>query len=382
MSKRLWVAIVLAGAMVSAAVPLWAKDKPDAQVTKKGDNLVEVTVTGSGMDKDEAVLDAKRNAIEYGAGADLFSHTEVKDFVLSKDTVIARAAGFVQAFDVLSTRTSDDGLVTVKIKATVSIKGIEDTWGVVQAFLKELGRPKVMVFINEKVDDRRAELSTVQTKIEELLLKNGFDLVDQKQIKEIDKKDLSAAVAEDKPDRAQAIAKRFGAQLFITGHVDALIGEAKRVSGIPIYTYGAKGNIRCFLSNSAKMVSARNANAESADRKQNVAGDKSLVVLGDKMGPMVQQDVLRHWLDNTTGGGEVQLKVDDVNFKQNLALKKALKELKEIQEVNGEFANNTSELRIQTTLTGEKLAEKLADAIPDLDITDVSGNVIKGKMKK
>ena len=382
MNKQLWIAAVAVGVLAMAVAPLWAAGKDDVTVTKKGDNLVEVTAVGNGMDKDEALLDAKRKAIEFGAGADIFSHSEVKDFVLSKDTVIARAAGFIQDVQVLSTKTADDGLVSVKIKASVSIKGIEDTWGVVQNFLKELGRPKVMVFISEKTDGHHAELSTVQTKVEELLLKNGFALVDQKQIKEIDKKDLMAAAAEDKPDRAQAIAKRFGAQLFITGSVDAAIGEAKSVYGVPVYTYGAKGNIRCFLSNSGNMVSARNANAESADRMKNVAGDKSLVVLGDKMGPMVQWDVLRFWLDNTSGSGEVQLKIDDVSFKQNMALKKALAAIKDVKEVNGEFANNTSELKIQTTLTGEKLAEKIADAVPDLDITDVSGNVIKGKMKK
>ena len=382
MSRRLLIAVVVAGALAATAASVRAQGKPDVQVVKKGDNLVEVTAPGMGMDKEEAILDAKRKAIEYGAGAEIFSHTEVKDFTLTKDTVIARAAGFVQSFEVLGTpKTADDGVVSLKIKAVVSIKGIEDTWGVVQNFLKTLGRPKIMVFLKEKVDNKIADDSTVQTKIENLLLKSGFVLVDSKQLKEIDRKDLAASVAEDKPDRAQAVAKRFGAQLFIFGSVDSEYGGSSAPGGVLIHKYGAKGNVRCFRSDTAQLMSSQNANEFSADRMRNVAGDKALAALGDKIGPMVQSDVLRFWLDVTTGGGEVQLKVDGLSFKQNVDLKKALAAVKDVKEVSGEFANNTVDLKIQTTLTAEKLAEKLIEAVPELDITDVSANVIKGKYK-
>lgn len=383
MNKHLWIAVVVAGVIAASVCTAKAEGKADVQVTKKGDNMVEVVATGMGMSKEAAELDAKRKAIEYGAGADIFSHSEVKDFALTKDTVIARAAGFLQGFEVLSTKEADDGVISVKIKATVSVKGIEDVWGAVQVLLKEKGRPKIMVFVSEKVDGAPAELSTVQTKIEGLLLKSGFTLVDQKQIKEIDRKDLAAAVTEDKPDRAQAIAKRFGAQLFITGAVDSQHGGTSSPSGILIHKYGAKGNIRCFQTDDGKLLASENANEMSADRMKNVAGDKALADLGTKLGPVVQWDILRMWQDVFTGGGEVQLKVENVTFRQKRELVKSLKTIKGVQEVNeDQYANNTVELKIQTTLSAKTLANTIDENLGEtLEVTDVTANVIKATMK-
>lgn len=383
MNNRLWIAVFAVAVMAALVSSAKAEGKADVTVTKKGDNLVEVTAIGQGMSKEAAELDAKRKAIEYGAGADIFSHSEVKDYALVKDSVISRAAGFLQGYEVLSCKEDDDGVFNVKIRATVSVKGIEDVWGAVQVLLKEKGRPKIMVFVSEKVDGVPAELSTVQTKIEGLLLKSGFALVDQKQMKEIDKKDLAAAVSEDKPDRAQAIAKRFGAQLFITGSVDTVIGEAKHVQGVPIYTYGAKGNIRSFQTDDGKLLASENANEMSADRMKNVAGDKALAALGDKIGPVVQWDILRLWQDAFTGGGEVSLKVENVTFRQKRELVKLLKTIKGVQEVNeDQYANNVVELKIQTTLSAKTLANTIDETLGEtLEVTDVTANVIKAAMK-
>jgi hypothetical protein len=334
------------------------------------------------MSKDDAVLDAKRKAIEKGAGTFIYSQSETKDFALVKDTILARAAGFVQSTEIISTKKLDDDTYTVRIKAVVSIKGIEDTWGVVQNLLKDRGRPKIMVFINEKIDGRHVEDSTVQTRIENLLLKSGFALVDKGQIKEIDKKDLAAAVAEDKPDKVQAVAKRFGAQLFISGSTDAAPGQAGAAYGVTLHRYGAKGNIRCYNSDDAALLASENDTEFSADRMPNVAADKALAALGEKIGPKVQWDILRAWQDALTGGGAAKLEVENITFAQATALVDDLKQIKEIKEVpDPEFHNKVAEFSFQTTATAKDLAKKIAKAITKLEVTDVSQNVIKATYK-
>ena len=62
------------------------------EVRKISDNLVEVTVSGQGTSKEEALRDAQRKAVEAGAGTFIYSRSETKDFMLVKDTVLARAA--------------------------------------------------------------------------------------------------------------------------------------------------------------------------------------------------------------------------------------------------------------------------------------------------
>lgn len=382
--RKIMVPMVLAVLVASLAIPALAQDKKDddAKVVKKGENLVQVTLTANGSDKDEAIRDAKRKAVERGAGTYIYSHSETKDFMLVKDTILARAAGFVESFKEISSKKTADGMIELKAEVVVSIKGIEDTWGVVKNLLKDKGYPKFMIFVNEKIDGKLQDSSTVQTKLEELMIKNGFALVDKKQIKAIDEKDLQAAIAEDKPEKVQAIAKRFGAQFFITGTSEAAAGDPTDAYGVKLYKYGAKGNIRCFRTDTAQLLSSQTGTEYSADREKINAGNKSLSALGDKLSPVVQGDILRFWLDVMTGGGEVQLHVEAISFKQRTDLKNALKDVKDIKDVNTTaFANNIAEYTIQTTLTAEKLAEKLSDSMETLDITDVTQNVIKAKYK-
>lgn len=349
-------------------------------VRKVGPNLVEVTVMGAGMDKDEGLRDALRKAVERGAGQFIYSQSQTKDFVLVKDTVLARAAGFVQSYDIVKAVAVEDGTWEVTIKAVVSLQGIEDAWGAVTTMLKEVGRPKIMIFIREKIRGAAVADSTVQTRIENILLKSGFLLVNKEQLKAIDKKDIQAAAAEDSPARLQAVAKRFGAQLFISGAANADAGVVKTVAGITLHTYEAEANIRCYRSDTAQLLSSiPGSPTRGADRVWRSAAKKALDFQGQQLAPRVRHDILQFWQDALAGRGEVQLIVEGVTFKQYVALKKTLKTVKQIKDVAARYHNKVAECSLESDVNANALAEMLAETIENLEITDVSQNVIKAK---
>ena len=347
----------------------------------------EVTVVGQGMDKKEAESDALRKAVEEGAGAYIHSESETRDFTLVRDSILTRAAGFVLEKKVLSEKEMDDGTWQVRITAVVSVSSIEATWGTVKILLKEKGYPKIMVFVSEKVMDpyRRVEVvedSTVQTRIENLLLKYGFVLVDKKQLKDIDRKDLAAAVAEDSAARIQAIAKRFGAQIFITGSANSVPGDPKEINGVKVFPYEAEANIKCYQSDNAQLLSSIPGVAtRGVQQVWRSAAKQALDLQAQQIAASTVNDVLRFWVDVLQGGGAIQLHVEGLNFAQYTRLKKDLKTVKGVDDVSGEFHNGVAELTIQCKDNAEKLAEKLSGAVNGLEITDVSSNVIKGNMK-
>jgi len=352
-------------------------------LVKHGEGLVELTVTGLGMDKDEALRDAMRKAVERGAGSFIYSQSQTRDFALVRDTVLVRSAGFIQSYTILSaTEEAADGTWQLRIKAIVSVKGIKDAWGVVTTMLKQMGRPKIMVFIREKIDEKMVEDSTVQTRIENLLLKSGFGLVDKAQLKQIDKKDLTAAVAEDSPAKVQAVAKRFGAQLFISGAANAAAGARKDVSGIMLHTYQAGANVRCYRSDTAQLLSSIPGQpTRGVDRVWRSAARKALDFQAQQIAPKVQHDILTFWQDALAGRGEVQLHVEGVSFKQYVELKKALKTIKQVKDVVAKYHNKVAECSLQSDVNAETLAEKIVEAMGNLEITDVSQNVIKAQFK-
>lgn len=374
----LCLVVVLSVMVLSQVVP----QAQGAEKVKQSDNLVEVTVSGAGMNKDQAVRDAMRKAVEEGAGQFMYSRSETRDFVLVKDTVLQRAAGFIQSHEILNANELEDDTWEVSLNAVVSINGIEDTWGVVTTLLKERGRPKIMVFIDETIDRKSQDSSRVQTSIENQLLNSGFQLVDREQIKAIDAKDLAAAMAEDSPARLQAIAKRFGAQLFISGKANAVLSEQKKVSGIPIFAYQSDANIKCYRADTAQLLSSIPGQpTRCADRAARSAAVRSLEMLANDIAPRVRRDILQFWQDALAGRGEVQLHVEGLSFAQYVKVKKALAEVSIVKEISANFHNKVAECSIQSQANAETLAEAVMMEIPEIEITDVSQNVIKGTWK-
>lgn len=373
----LWLVAVAVLAVVATA---WAE--PDGAAVKVGENLVQITVSGAGMSKDEALRDAQRKAVERGAGTYIHSQSETKDFALVRDTVLAQSAGYLQSFKVLSEKEGDDGTWSVSISAEVSIQGVQNAWGAVTTLMERVGRPKIMVVINEKIGREEQEDSTVQTAIQDELLKSGFALVDRDQLKDIDKKDLAAAVAEDSPARVQAIAKRFGAQMFIKGSANATPGVQKNIGGVLYFTFEGDANIRCFRTDTAQIMSSiAGAPTRGVQQVARSAAKQALDAQARYVCPQLVNNILMHWQEALSGRGEVQLKVEDISFAGYAKLKTDLKAIKNVKDVSGTYANKVAELSIQSDITGEQLAEKLVSAFPMLEITDVTQNVIKAKFK-
>lgn len=374
-----WMRVIaLLAVCVAGASTLWAADD---EVRKVGDNLVEVTVLGAGMDKKAAVDDAMRKAVERGAGTFIHSQSEVSDFVLVQDTVLAKSAGFIQSHEILSQKEVEDGTWEVKLKAVVSIQGVEDMWGTVKTLLQRMGRPKIMVFISEKIDGQVQEDSTVQTRVENLLLKSGFLLVNRKQISAIQAKELEAAVAEDNPAKLQAVAKDFGAQLFISGSTTAASGGSRETYGVTMHRYTADGDIKCYRSDTGQLLASQNATSYMPDKDSaRNAAKRAIASLGDKLAPAVQMDILNFWSEVLQGRGELILEVQGVSFKDYAQLKKQLATIDGVKDVNAQFSNTIAKCSIQSDVSAETLAERIMEHVEGIEITDVSQNVIKAQM--
>jgi hypothetical protein len=369
------ITVTVAFALLAIAVSAHAQE-----IRKIDDNLVEVVVVGQGMDKQEALSDARRKAVETGAGTQIWSESQTKDFVLAKDTILARASGFVQSVEVMAERQSEDGVWALKVKAVVSIKGIEDAWGVTTNLLQQMGRPMIMVFVDEKIGNEDVPDSTVQARIENLLLETGFRLVNKNQLSAIDLKDLQSALAEDRPDKAQAIAKRFGAQLFISGTAHATQGARRPIGGLQLFRYEAEANIKCYRSDTAQLLSSipgeSTAGVARVDRS---AAKMSLDNQAKVIAPKVRNDILRFWQDALEGRGEVILEVASIpKMSQYFKLKRELAKIKGVKSVNGEFHNGAGRFRMDCDVNAEKVAERVSEILGEMvEISDLSQNVIK-----
>lgn len=106
------------------------------------------------MARSQALADALREAVRQGAGVDLVSETQVKNFTMEFDRMFSKARGHVKKYEVLSTSTSPDGFYVVRIKAEVG-EGAVDTNDKpsLQMMAREYQAPRVAVRIEERIED-------------------------------------------------------------------------------------------------------------------------------------------------------------------------------------------------------------------------------------
>lgn len=360
-----------------------------------GKETKEVTVTGNGMTEEEAMRDAMRKALEEGAGTYISSQSETKDYALVKDTVLAKAAGFVLSKEILSKKQTDEGIWVIKMKAVVSVQKVIDTWGAVTTLLEQMGRPKIMIYIRETIDTKPQEDSAVQTVLENRLQKSGFLLVNKKQMDEVQRKEAEVAAAENKPDKLLQIAKSFGAKILITGSADAVLFQNKKVNDMDVSIYTAVAKISCFRADTAQIMTSINKRATGNHRAPQLAANKSLELINldhvepdtgqrtQGLAPELTEDILSFWQDVLQGRGDAKFEISGVEFGDVDTIETALKKIKAVKAVNsGDFANNIITFTLQLDCQAKDIAKEIAKTIKQIKVTDVSGNVIKAEWKK
>lgn len=124
----------------------------------------EVTVTGMGVDKNEALRDASRLAVEQVVGTYIDSRTLMKDLMIQLDEVYKKSQGYIKNIQVLNAEQIEKNLWRVQAKIDVDTnpngKLIDEI-----TMLMQLNDPRIAVF----VFDMKAGSSTRYEIAEEIL---------------------------------------------------------------------------------------------------------------------------------------------------------------------------------------------------------------------
>ena len=374
MKTRL-LALLLGGAVLASTAPLFADD-----------DVVEVTVTGEGISKESAKNDALRKALEEGGKAEIFSHSQVENFELIKDTIISRAEGIVTDYKVLQEAEGVGGTYVCKIQAKVSKSAIASTWGAVQNVLDQIGRPGVMVLITEKIDGVTDNSSILESKIEERLIKAGFDVYAGEQVRAIAAKEAQDAAAEDNIAKMQAIAKDFGTQIFITGAANANAAGVRDLYGEPTAMYNGDCMVKMYYTDTGRLLASESlpswrGGARGIHTLSPQAGKMALASAGEAVIEKVYATVMGQWATQISAGGEIRIEVEGVKVAEAIAIKKKLGQIDGNEKVHYKFTKGIATYRIVGKMTAESLTEKLVEGEWEqlIEIVDVKLNRIQAK---
>ncbi len=357
-----------------------------AAPTSPADDVIEVEVEGEGMSRESALKAALRAALERGGQVEIFSHSEVANFQLMHDTIIARASGIITDYRVLQEQPGVGGTRVIRIRARVSKRKLAQSWVEVQNILRQVGKPRIMVWINEQIGGKPERQSILETVIEEQLLKSGFDLVDKSAIKEIRQRELIDATSEGHLNRLRAVAKDFDAHIFIAGTANADPAGLESVYEVPIAFYNCDVQVKAYYTDTGRLLASKgiaNTRGGARGRREHSpqAGKTALANAGEQVVRELYGQVLEQWTTAITAGGEIRLEVEGMNYGAARRLRDALGDMDGIESVNMDLTKGIATYRITARMGTEEFADRLSggDLAGEIEIIDLKPNRLQAR---
>ena len=343
--------------------------------TIEGNKTVEVE--GYGTSKQDALLQAKRAAVEEGIGVMLSSQTEVENFILKKDRIITQSFGSVKKYSLLKEEFQGDTWY-VKIRATVSLDSIKADLMALKILLISMDKPRMMVLIQEE-DGLNAESAIV-----DYLQTKNFELVDPAQTAALMQKDdpfIQKAINGD-PIAATKLGVDNGAEYIVVGKVkksllaNATLNEAGMKSGQASLT------VKVVNCSNGRIVATKSAIGASVhvddDIAKSKAAAKAAITLMDEK---LFEAIVASFQDTVNNGANFDVTV--VGVKNYRIQKKTTKKLSSTEGVVSVTKRRFGGGKLELTVLFKGTVDTFCDRVDStkignniLTVTDVTGNRI------
>lgn len=295
------------------------------------DEDITVQAEGFGISKDDALLKAKRNAVEKGIGTVLISHTEIKNFELQKDIILSRTIGSVKKYDILKQKTETDGSVFVQISALVSIASIKSDLGALKILLESMDKPRMMVVIKE-TDGKTAE-NTILTFLKE----KSFDVVDAASVAALlsMKAELIDRAVQGDAGAAARIGAEKGAEYVIVGSVTKSLKETELLKNSGMISGQASISAKVINCSNARVVASNTASGAAYHVSGKVAMANASQKAADKlMDRKLFETIVASFQDMINNGFALDVTVNNVpNFKTQKSVRAFLGDLPNVVSV-------------------------------------------------
>lgn len=343
----------------------------------------EVTVEGIGSSKQDALLQAKRSAVEEGIGVVLSSQTEVENFILQKDRVITHTVGAVRNYKILKEEQRSDEFY-IKIRAVVSLDSITADLMALKILLISMDKPRTMVLMEEE-DGQNAE-----TTIVDYLQGKGFDLVDPTQAAVLmAKKDtfLRKAIAGD-PIAAAKLGAENGAEYIVVGNVRKNLLKNEFLNSSGMHSGQAHVTVKVVNCSNGRLVATKSTTGAAVHVSPDIAKSNAVIkASATLMDEKLFEAVVASFQDIINNGASYDVSIVGVkNYRTQKQASKLLTATDGVMSVHKRsFGNGKLELTVLFKGSVDTFCDRI-DSKPiaksKLMVTDVIGNRVIINLEK
>ena len=298
--------------------------------TPQGD--ITILAEGYGMSRSDALLKAKRDAVERGIGTVLISRTEVKNFELQRDVILSKTMGSVKQYDVVKEEKQADNIHYIKIKTVVSIASIKADLVALKILLESMDKPRMMVVMQEEGSN------TAESAIVDYLTEKEFELVDPATVAALMRKgdQLIHKASKGDPVAAAQIGASNGAEYVLVGTVTQSLMKSNVLSDSGMVSGQAHLTAKVVNCSNARIIASKSANSAAVHVSEEVAKAKATEKAAKKlMDRALFEEIVSSFQDMINNGIPIHVTINHVaDFKTQKAVKKALEGLSQVVSVN------------------------------------------------
>ncbi len=269
---------------------------------------------GIGANKQEALMAAKRDAVEKGIGMILLSQTEIENFMVKRDQIITKTIGAVKSYEVLKEGTAADGSYEMRIKAVLSRQTMRDDLAAFHILIESMDKPRVMVIITENnVGNEEPTNNSAETAIIGFLRDPyEFDIVDPNIAADIKRSQQKMANLAGDAKAAAAIGAKYGAEVILVG--TAVSREAKNMSQSlgGMVSVQADITLKAINCTSNRIIATASGHGAHVHISPNTAGNEAIKKGAVKAVKDLLDAIIKEWQNQLNNGITIRLVVKGV----------------------------------------------------------------------
>jgi hypothetical protein len=299
-----------------------------------------LTVEGYGINEDAAVRSALQSAVEQGVGLRIASESIVKNYQLISDKILSNTQGYVSSYSVVA-KSREFGSIKVKVTADVAMGRLENDL-IAQKLLYEIAnKPRIMVLLDERANDKDLFERTATHLFEEALIKRGFMVVEPEQFKQ--NREIEKAKALANPELA-SLAFREGADLIVRGAVSVAQATPVMIYGTQFYSVPIQINVRIVKADDAQIVASKTKSIRKNSQTEFSAMQFGLEIAGRELAGDLIGSLMEFWRSEAYNENAVQLVITGCPEKELGPLEKQIKGVSFVRGMRLRYLEGTNAL--------------------------------------
>lgn len=311
-----------------------------------------------------AIKDALKRAVETGVGVYVSVETKTENFALISDSILTKANGYVKEYTVMNTSFTGD-YCQVWLKAYVSLTDLKNDLVAQGLMIKRAGDPRIIVQIEDDLDEYYLSMSVTQEVAEKALKDKGYNVIKSRPFEQY----LAYETKEDE------YLKLVDADILVRGRA-----TATRLSSIGgMFSYGSTVVLSVYRSGSSQILASVTKNGRGIHVSPQLATELAIKEALSLAIDDLSWEILTSLTEPVK---RVQLKVLELDFSLYSQLPTNLQRISGVSQVYPRsFSNGQGLFDIDTTQSSMAIAIYLNQNL-GLEIIRQTENIIETKVVK